>query len=173
MLPCQTKGVLCWCNWCSALPSSHLHLHCLHIWYTKLLRTGRTEDRPEANIIKPVVKSISPRAPELSTGNFPIAVSRYWDMKNHSVFYYLIVVRTELHIRVVQTSNIRGIYNHTSRRNFSKTKYVSVTNTTRKEFIYLVLNLGGTCPLRPLSPQYCPPKLLKMLKISFFSLFLA
>ena len=71
------------------------------------------------------------------------------------------MVRREVRIRVLQTSNIQGVYIHTSQGNFSKIKYVSLTNTTRKEFIYFVINLGGTCQHYHHSPQYGLPKFLK------------
>ena len=72
---------------------------------------------------------------------------------------YLLVVRGEVRIRVLQTSNIRGAYMHTSQRNFSKTRNVSLTNTVTKELVHSLLNLGGTFPHCPLSPKFTPQNL--------------
>ena len=72
------------------------------------------------------------------------------------IYIYLLVVLNQVLYRVPNLPDFRPSRTITSQMNFSKTKKLNLTNTEKKKFPPLLLNLGGMCQTSPPNPPKSP-----------------
>ena len=69
---------------------------------------------------------------------------------------YLLVRVNQVLYRVPNLPDFCPSRTITSQRNFSKKKKLNLTNTEKKKFPPLILNLGSMCPTSPPNPPKLP-----------------